>query len=56
MTLAKLKVGETAIIQSIEADETLTKRMQALGFRTNKLIKVIRTAIFGGRGMKLKQF
>lgn len=48
MTLAKLQPGEHAVITDITADEHLTKRLQALGLRNNRLVTIIRHAPFNG--------
>lgn len=47
-SLAALKPGQTAIISAIHADELLHHRLQALGFRVGKNIKVIRQSRFSG--------
>ena len=47
-SLDRLKVGESATIQSISADETLFHRLAALGFRVGKKIEVVRKASFNG--------
>ena len=47
-SLATLQPGETATIQSIQADESLLHRLAALGFRMGKRIELIRCASFNG--------
>lgn len=47
-TLSSLAVGETATVQALHADCGFQFRLNALGFRTGKPIKVIRTAPFNG--------
>jgi ferrous iron transport protein A len=47
-TLNNLKTGEFAMITSIEADESLFHRLNALGFRIGKKIEVVRRASFNG--------
>jgi ferrous iron transport protein A len=47
-TLNNLKAGEFAMITSIEADESLFHRLNALGFRIGKKIEVVRRASFNG--------
>lgn len=47
-TLAKLKPGQVATIASIQADEVLHHRLQALGFRVGKHIEMIRQSSFSG--------
>ncbi len=48
LTLAHLQTGDTATIISIHAEEALHQRLQALGFRSGKQIKLIRKASFSG--------
>jgi ferrous iron transport protein A len=43
-----LKEGETARVQSIEADEALHHRLIALGFRIGKPVTLIRLGRFQG--------
>jgi ferrous iron transport protein A len=40
--LSRLNAGESGLIQSIEADEALHHRLQALGFQTGKSVSVVR--------------
>lgn len=46
--LSLLHEGDSAIIQSIEADEALHHRLQALGFQTGKSVSVVRLGRFRG--------
>ena len=46
--LSGLNAGESALIQSIEADEALHHRLQALGFQTGKPVSVVRLWRFHG--------
>ena len=46
--LSCLKEGETARVQSIEADEALHHRLIALGFRIGKPVTLIRLGRFRG--------
>lgn len=46
--LASLHPGDTATIVAIHAEEALHQRLQALGFRSGKQIKLIRCASFAG--------
>jgi len=46
--LSLLHEGESAVIQSIEADEALHHRLQALGFQTGKPVQVVRMGRFSG--------
>ena len=46
--LSRLKEGESAVIQSINADEALHHRLVALGFGIGKPITVIRLGRFSG--------
>ncbi len=46
--LNNLNVGEQAVIQAIEAEQSLHQRLLALGFRTGKKIELIRRASFNG--------
>lgn len=48
LKLSSLQPGQTAEIRSIHADEALFLRFQALGFRTGKLVEVLRRARFLG--------
>lgn len=48
MQLNSLKPGESAVIDSIEADQALYQRLNALGFRSGKYLQVIRQAAFNG--------
>lgn len=47
-SLPLLNPGETAVIASIHTDEALYQRLQAMGFRVGKQIKMIRKARFSG--------
>lgn len=46
--LADLPTGIPAVIAGIHTEEALHQRLQALGFRTGKLIEIIRRARFSG--------
>ena len=48
LTLSQLLPGDTATIVSIQAEEALHQRLQALGFRSGKKIELIRKASFSG--------
>jgi ferrous iron transport protein A len=48
LTLAHLQPGDIATIVSIQAEEALHLRLQALGFRSGKQIELIRKASFSG--------
>jgi ferrous iron transport protein A len=48
LTLSHLHPGDTATIVSIQAEESLHQRLQALGFRSGKQIELIRKASFSG--------
>jgi ferrous iron transport protein A len=48
MQLNSLKPGESAVIDSIDADQALYQRLNALGFRSGKYLQVIRQAAFNG--------
>lgn len=46
--LSLLHEGDSAVIQSIEADEALHHRLQALGFQSGKSVSVVRLGRFRG--------
>lgn len=46
--LEKLAVGDSAVIQGIDAEESLFQRFSALGFRLGKRVQIIRRASFNG--------
>jgi len=46
--LNSLTPGEVGTIQSIEAEQALYQRLNALGFRIGKKIELIRRASFNG--------
>lgn len=46
--LSSLRPGEFATIQAIDAEDTLSQRLAALGFRIGKKIELIRRASFNG--------
>lgn len=48
MHLDALKPGQTAIIDRIHAEQALSQRLNALGFRAGKQLEVIRQAAFNG--------
>ncbi len=48
MQLNALKPGESAIIAGIQAEQALTQRLNALGFRPGKQVQVVRQAVFNG--------
>jgi ferrous iron transport protein A len=47
-TLFNLKPGQSARIQSIDAEEALYLRLLALGFRIGKRVELVRRARFYG--------
>ncbi len=48
LKLSQLQVGQSGIIQQVHAEPTLALRLNAMGFRTGKLIQLIRTAPLNG--------
>lgn len=46
--LSQLQIGQRAIISAIEAEESLSHRLSALGFRVGKPLRIIRRANFNG--------
>ncbi|MBI5919184.1 MAG: ferrous iron transport protein A [Nitrosomonadales bacterium] len=48
VTLASLHPGDAATLAAIHTDDALYQRLLALGFRSGKLVQVIRRASFGG--------
>ena len=46
--LSDLTVGQYGIIEDLEAEEPFRLRLQALGFRIGKEVRLIRQALFGG--------
>ena len=48
MHLDALKPGQVAIIDRIHAEQALSQRLNALGFRSGKQLEVIRQAAFNG--------
>jgi ferrous iron transport protein A len=46
--LSQLRIGQSAIISAIEAEESLFHRLSALGFRVGKPLSIIRRANFNG--------
>lgn len=48
MHLDALKPGQSAIIDRIHAEQALSQRLSALGFRSGKQLEVIRQAAFNG--------
>jgi len=48
MHLDALTPGQTAIIDRIHAEQALSQRLSALGFRAGKKLEVIRQAAFNG--------
>ena len=46
--LAALKPGQTATIAALQAEAALQQRLQALGFRAGRQVKMIRGAWFNG--------
>lgn len=46
--LSQLQVGQSGIIHQVHAEATLALRLNAMGFRTGKLIQLIRTAPLNG--------
>jgi len=47
-TLNQFTPGEFGIIQSIEAEQSLHQRLNALGFRVGNKVELIRRASFNG--------
>jgi len=48
VALSSLSAGESATIVAIHNEEPLHQRLQAMGFRANKRIDLIRKAAFSG--------
>jgi len=48
MPLSALHPGDQAILAGIHTDPALHQRLLALGFRSGKVVQVIRRASFGG--------
>lgn len=48
MHLDALKPGQTGIIDRIHAEQALSQRLSALGFRSGKQLEVMRQAAFNG--------
>lgn len=46
--LSQLKIGQHAVVSTIEAEESLFHRLSALGFRVGKPVSLIRRANFNG--------
>ncbi|MBE2293674.1 MAG: ferrous iron transport protein A [Phycisphaerales bacterium] len=46
--LSDLAIGQYGIIEEIEAEESFRWRLQALGFRIGREVRLIRQALFGG--------
>jgi len=46
--LSSLRPGQFATIEAIHAEDTLSQRLAALGFRIGKKIELIRRASFNG--------
>lgn len=46
--LNKLKIGETAILQNIEDDLEIKKRLLDIGFTKGSMIECVRRAAFSG--------
>jgi ferrous iron transport protein A len=48
LMLTSLQPGDTAFVAGLSAETALENRLQALGFRIGKPVKLIRKAWFGG--------
>ena len=46
--LSDLPIGQYGIIENLAAEEPFRQRLQALGFRMGKEVRLIRQALFGG--------
>ncbi len=46
--LSELTIGQMGIIEDVEAEEHFRQRLQSLGFRIGKEVRLIRQALFGG--------
>ena len=46
--LSDLGIGQHGIIEEVEAEEQFRSRLQALGFRIGREVRLIRQALFGG--------
>lgn len=46
--LSELAIGQQGIIGDMDAEEQFRQRLQSLGFRTGKEVRLIRQALFGG--------
>ena len=46
--LSELAIGQWGIIEDVEAEEHFRQRLQSLGFRIGKEVRLIRQALFGG--------
>ena len=46
-TLAKLAIGETAKVSSVEGDTSISKRLMEMGIVPGVLVKLVKLAPFG---------
>jgi ferrous iron transport protein A len=46
--LSELTIGQRGIIEEVETEEQFRWRLQALGFRIGREVRLIRQALFGG--------
>ena len=46
--LSELAIGQRGIIEEVETEEQFRWRLQALGFRIGREVRLIRQALFGG--------
>lgn len=47
MTLAKLKVGETGKVKSVEGESTIAKRLMEMGVIPGANVRIVKKAPFG---------
>ena len=46
--LSELAIGQCGVIEEVETEEQFRWRLQALGFRIGREVRLIRQALFGG--------
>ncbi|NMQ18504.1 ferrous iron transport protein A [Candidatus Competibacter phosphatis] len=46
--LSELAIGQRGVIEEVETEEQFRWRLQALGFRIGREVRLIRQALFGG--------
>lgn len=46
--LSELAIGQRGVIEEVETKEQFRWRLQALGFRIGREVRLIRQALFGG--------